>query len=224
MASRGRGRGRGGGPRMGGPMANNMSFAPQLAELQASIQDSPQKLYPEFVIPEAKHPTQDEKLQIKFFKEVQTSIINETPFYVQIREKVTGTTGDGIERYSDRWRPKQKVAQSLVDLRTDEKYFPEELLPVLHGDIVGRKKRKQQTFDLSKFLDMNTEADVDAAETSSALGDAPGEPGDKGSDEDGEAEEDPDDAFSDDGNDYEDNYFSGGENDFEDIGGDEEAY
>ena len=43
-------------------------------------------------------------------------------------------------------------------------------------------------------------------------------------DDDVKLEEDPDDAISDDGNDYEDNYFSGGENDFDDIGGDEEAY
>lgn len=204
-------------------MANNMSFAPELAELQASIQGSPQKLYPEFVIPEARAPTQEEKLQIKFFKEVQASINNETPFYVQVREKALGTTGDGIERYSDKWRPKQKAAQSLVDLRTDERFFPDELLPVLRGDAAGRKKRKQQTFDLSKFLDMNVEPDADPNETSSIAGDVAADGAEKASN-DGNAEEDEDDAFSDDGNDYEDNYFSGGENDFEDAGMDEEAY
>ena len=195
-------------------MANNMSFAGDFSELQASIQGGPQKLYPEFVIPLAKAPTMDEKLQVKFFKEVQSSIINETPFYVQARTQVSA--GDGIERYSDKWKPKRKATQSLVDLRTDETFFPEELLPVLRGDVAGRKKRKQQTFDLGKFLDMNVEPD--AAENSSIAG----ENNDEDASEDEAGEED--DAFSDDGNDYEDNYFSGGENDFEDAGGDEEAY
>lgn len=206
---------------MGGPMANNAAFQPELQELQASINTGPQALYPDFELPVARPPTQDEKLQVKFFKEVQYSIINESPFYVQTRDKVTGTSGDGIERYSDKWRPKRKAVQSLTDLRTDERYFPDELLPVLRGDVAGRKKKKQQTFDLSKFLDMNVEPDLDAVDAASVAGDNVGEEEEKGSEDEDEAE---DDAFSDDGNDYEDNYFSGGENDFEDAGADEEAY
>lgn len=206
---------------MGGPMANNMTFQPELQELQASIQTGPQKLYPEFELPDAKPLTQEEKLQVKFFKEVQYAIVHESPFFVQTRDKAAGTAGDGIERYSDKWKPKRKATQSLIDLRTDEAYFPEELLSVLQGDVAGRKKRKQQTFDLSKFLDMNIEPDLDALDNSSVAGDA-NEDGDRDSDE--EAADAEDEAFSDDGNDYEDNYFDDGDGDFEEAGGDEEAF
>lgn len=208
---------------MGGPMANNMTFQPELQELQAIIQTGPQKLYPEFELPAVKALTHEEKVEVKLFKEVQYAIMHETPFYIQTRDKAAGTIGDGIERYSDRWRPKRKASQTLTDLRTDEAYFPDELLTVLRGDVVGRKKRKQQTFDLSKFLDMNVEPDLDALDNSSIAGDGNDEGG-RGSDDD-EEEAAEDEAFSDeDGNDYEDNYFDDGDGDFEDVGGDEEAF
>lgn len=203
-------------------MANNSSFQPELQELQASITTVPQELYPKFDIPVTRFPTPEEKVQVKYFKEVQSSINNESPFYIQLREKVPGTFGDGIERYSDKWKPKRKVAQSLTDLRTDERYFPDELLVVLQGDVAGRKKRKQQTFDLSKFLDMNVELDDELLEASSAAGDNVADDEQDSDDEDAEEAEDA--TYSEDGNDYEENYFSGGENDFEDGGADEEAY
>lgn len=206
---------------MGGPMANNMTFQPELQELQSIIQTGPQKLYPEFELPSAKPLTPEEKLQVKYFKEVQYAIVHESPFFVQARDKALGTAGDGIERYSDKWKPKRKATQSLMDLRTDETYFPEELLSVLQGDVAGRKKRKQQTFDLSKFLDMNVEPDLDALENSSLAGDANEDDERESDDEEADAE---DEAYSDEGNDYEDNYFSGGERDFEETGADEEAF
>lgn len=206
---------------MGGPMANNVAFQLEMQQLQASIKTEPQELYPKFDLPASKPPTEEERLEVKYLKEVQNGIINETPFNIQLRDKAPGTSGDGIERYSDKWRPKRKVAQSLTDLRTDERFFPDELLVVLHGDVAGRKKRKQQTFDLNKFLDMNVEPDGDALESSSVAGD-----NDENKDsDDPDAEAAEDDAFSEDGNDYEENYFSGGDGDFDDGGADhEDAY
>lgn len=207
-------------------MANNMSFAGELAELQTVIQAKPQELYPEFAIPSAKAPTYDEKLQVKFFKEVQYGIVHESPFHIQSRDKAVGVSGDGIERYSDRWKPKRKAVQSLMDLRTDESFFPDELLPVLQGEVAGRKKRKQQTFDLTKFFDMNVDEPLeftDEGELTDTHG-ANNRGSDEGEDAEGDGTED--EAFSDDGNDYENNYFSDGAGSNEDEGeqDDEPAY
>lgn len=211
MTGRGAGRGR-------GRPAWAVSEADR--ELEANIQTAPQPRYPPIDVPMAEKFRPEERIQVKFQKEVHYSISNESPFNVQAREKMPGTAGDGIDRYSDRWRPKRKAAQSLTDLHTDEKFFPDELLVVLQGDTVGRKKRKLQTFDLSKFLDATVEPEEDAADP---LG---GEGTDDDQDSDAEEAADAEDAAysEDDGNDYEENYFSGGENDFDDGGADEEAF
>lgn len=216
---RGGGAGRGG-LRPGGPMANNMSYEEYKT---LNLTGAPSLLYPETELPEAQTIVDDEKLSVRFFKEIQQSLYSESPFYIVAKEKLVGSTGvsntnnDGIERYSDKWKPKRKVAASLQDLRTDEAFFPEELLPVLRGENPARKKKKIQTFDINKFLDMNVAL---------AEGDAEGEDkvgSEAGSEE--ESEQDMDEAFDDDdGNDYEDNYFSGGENDFEDLGEPEDVY
>lgn len=204
-------------------MANNLAFAGELAELQTSIQVKPQELYPPATVTTSKGITPEERLQIRFLKEVRYSIMHETPFYIQPREKIVGTCGDGIERYSDRWKPRRKAALSLMDLRTDERYFPEELLPVLNGELTGRKKRKLQTFDLNKFLEINVEDTLDVVDEGAiGEGDTAAE---KDSDVEGEEGEPEDDEYSDDGNDYEDNYFDGGDDYGDDDGGnDEEAY
>lgn len=211
-------------------MANNVAFAPEMQELTSAVQalSQPQALYPPYTPARPTPLTQEERLEVRYWKEIQHGIMHDTPFYIQTKDRASRVSGDGIDRYSDRWKPKRKAALSLLDLRTDESYFPEELHIVLRGDVPGRKKRKQQTFDVKKFLDSTkAEDDQQVVEFDDAddLADI-GIPVRHASDDDGEADEEveQDEAFSDDGNDYEDNYFDGGDDDVQDDGPHEETY
>ena len=209
-------------------MANNLAFAPEMQELTNAVQahSQPQALYPLYTPARPRGLTQEEKLEVRYWKEIQYGVMHDTPFYIQPKDRSTGISGDGIERYSDRWKPKRKAALSLLDLRTDERYFPEELHVVLRGDIPGRKKRKLQTFDLKKFLENNKVDDepveFDDVEPADEVGVPVRHASDDEQDEEEEVEQD--EAFSDDGNDYEDNYFDGGDDDVQDDGPHEETY
>lgn len=224
----GRGRGRGRGGRVqAGPIANDREVFADLQKRASAFAERAGQIYPERSLPRARAVTEAEQLQVQFMTEFIKSMQNDTAYCIatEDREKdasgvggIGGATagsgeGDGIHRYSDRWRPKRKVAYTLQDLHMDETYLPEELLSVVRGPDRACM-RKRHKFDLNKFVDMTVKRE--GLEEDAVAG-ADIQPQ---SDAESELLEEEDDDYDEDGeaNDYDDNYFSGGEGDGEDAG------
>jgi DNA-directed RNA polymerase III subunit RPC7 len=168
-------------------MANNQAA---LAELREHVPTKPQERFPDMEIPALKKLSEDEKLEVKFYKEMQ-ELFQDSPFYISTEaQRAKMTDGDGVERFGDRYKPKPKAAQSLADLHADLSFFPEELHSVLQHAGGVRKKRKQEKIDILRYIDMTVDGDEEGAEDEVAS--------EKDAEGDGD-EEDEDKEFSEDG-------------------------
>ncbi|ORY81426.1 DNA-directed RNA polymerase III, subunit Rpc31 [Protomyces lactucae-debilis] len=193
-------------------MANNQAA---LAELRELVPTKPQERFPEMEIPPLRKLGEDERIEVKFYREMQ-EIFQASPFHITTEaERARNTDGDDIERFGDRYKPKVKVVQSLADVHANLQCFPEELHSVLQHAGGPRKKRKQEKIDILRYIDMTVEAEEEGADDEVAS---------EKDDEDEEAEDEDKEFSEDGGNDYEQEYFSDGAEDHDDIGDGEEVY
>lgn len=188
--------------------------------LEFNANSTPTKLYPDRDIPLQRSIRPEELLELRFYKEIRTSFLDESAFYIRRNPiSVVQRNEDGLVRYSDRNKPKRKNDNlSLSDLDLDPKFFPEELRKTLGAASATGRKKARRKLDMKTFIDFTIKAQDLKDESSEAAHPNVEEEPDEG------LEDEDEDFGDDDDNDYGENYFDNGEgDDYDDYDGDEGA-
>ncbi|CCJ30848.1 unnamed protein product [Pneumocystis jirovecii] len=157
----------------------------------------------------------DEKIEVKYFKELHTKISKESPFYISMLRGLDKDTSDYVKRYSDKYKPAPKTSQSLFCLRLESCFFPEELFNVFLNEYKDQPCKKRKMLDPYVFMqfpqDLSMVSDEEMQNSHDQGSDTVD---DHESRKEGNDQED--DFGDDDNNDYGDNYFDPGDEDYED--------
>ncbi|EEB08986.1 DNA-directed RNA polymerase III complex subunit Rpc31 [Schizosaccharomyces japonicus yFS275] len=168
----------------------------------------PVKGFPDREIPVPRGVQPHEFLEQRFLREIQHTFKKESPFYIRLKSlKSEQENEDGLERYSDKTKPKHKgYFLHLSDLNLDPRLFPEELHSVFVRTSENGQKHSAKQLDMKTFIDFTIKAE-DLRDDPRAAATAEEE---RAADE---FEEEDDDFGDDENNDYGDNYFDNGEGD-----------
>lgn len=85
----------------------------------------------------------DEKAHVQYYKEIHTKISKESPFYISTSRGIDRDVSSYVKKYSDKYKPAPKMAQSLFFLKLEASFFPEELFDVFlkeYKDVVYKEK------------------------------------------------------------------------------------
>ncbi|KAL1919070.1 uncharacterized protein VTP21DRAFT_2451 [Calcarisporiella thermophila] len=193
----GRGRGRGGGGGGGGgPQIPTEMFGDISSMFQTK---EPPALFPEYDTPIPRKLTFVENEQIQLIRAFRQSM-KTSQFYLESR-----AVKKDIQRYSDKYRISEQKRPALRTIKTDLKFFPEELHQVINPTKAskGRKQVKAQ-FDINALDNLEQEEQKGAESEEKEE-----EEGKEGEEE----EEEYDEEEMEEENDYIESYFDNGEGD-----------